>query len=237
MKIFPQNRWQAFGIHLLISLAIFVVLAATIYFFWYPGFLFRYDGGLQGMKLIAGVDVFMGPVLTLCVYKLGKISLRFDLTCITLLQIACLTGGMWAVWHTRPIAVVYAAGEFYTTSQLGYSNEKIDIKNVPLIINSSWPVWLVVDIPESDAKGIAQMWGLMGSGIAYNVENYLPYEKAISHLVGNGKTYAEISGELKLPSSGNIGDDVKFYPVTTSIYSGYLAVDTKTGKVVKVFIE
>ncbi len=64
-----HNRYQAFGLHLGISFLIFMILASIIIFFWYPGFLFSTDGGWQGIRLIAGVDLVIGPFLTLMIYK------------------------------------------------------------------------------------------------------------------------------------------------------------------------
>lgn len=78
----PQNRWQAFAVHIGINAVIFIVLAAIILFIWYPGFLFQTDGGWQGIRLIAGVDFIIGPMLTLIVYKLGKPRLKMDLMLI-----------------------------------------------------------------------------------------------------------------------------------------------------------
>ena len=58
MLLKVANRWQAFGIHILISLLIFIVLAAVIYFWWYPGFLFRYDGGVVLLRKAAVCGFF-----------------------------------------------------------------------------------------------------------------------------------------------------------------------------------
>jgi hypothetical protein len=43
-----------------------------ITYLWYPEFLFKTDGGWNGIRLIAGIDFIIGPTLTLIVYKAGK---------------------------------------------------------------------------------------------------------------------------------------------------------------------
>jgi len=144
---------------------------------------------------------------------------------------------MWTVWHTRPIAVVYAAGEFSTTNQLGYENAKIKIQDVPLIVNSTWPVWVAVNIPESDAKGLGQVWSMLGSDLNYNVENYVLYSEIVTNLPTTGKSYSEVAGELKLQGKNDMDESVKFYPISTSMHNGYLAIDTKTGKVIKAIFQ
>lgn len=236
MILKAANRWQAFGLHLLISLVLFLLLSAIIYFWWYPGFLFLYDGGLEGMKLIAGVDFFIGPLLTLLVYKVGKKTLRFDLACIAVLQLACLSGGMWTVWQTRPVAVVYAAGSFGVTNERGYKAEGYDANKLELL-KTRWPVWLSVKLPEGAEQGISQVWAIMGSNLQYSVENYAPYSDAIAGLEKAALAASELSAAaLKWQTErGAANSAVRFFPATTSMYTGQLAVDTKTGKALAFF--
>jgi hypothetical protein len=237
MSLKPQNRWQAFALHMLISLLIFVALVAVIYFFWYPGFLFRYDGGLEGAKLVAGVDFVIGPSLTLLVYKLGKKSLTFDLACIAVLQIACISGGMWAVWRTRPVAVVFAAGTYATVNQhayeaLGYQPKKI------AILQDHWPVWVAVKLPEGREAGISMVWALTGQNLHASVDNYVPYADMVPLLGRQGLQATDIkNGKGQLGEFQKAHANSKFFPVTTSMYAGYLAIDTDTGKVLEYFEE
>ena len=89
-----MNRWQASAIHFGISLTVFLILLAVILLVWYPGILFSIDGGWTGLRIVMGVDLVLGPLLTLVVFKLGKPGLKFDLSCIVIAQIACMTWGM-----------------------------------------------------------------------------------------------------------------------------------------------
>ena len=79
-----MSRFKAAGIHLGISFVIFVFLAYLVLFEWYPGIFFNTDGGWRGMRIIVGVDLVLGPTLTLVAYKAGKPGLKFDLTAIAL---------------------------------------------------------------------------------------------------------------------------------------------------------
>ena len=89
----PNNRWTAFAIHLTGSAIAFLLLAFTIRQLWYPGVLFFTEGGLEGLKLIAGVDIIIGPLLTLIVYNIQKRELRRDLAIIGIFQALCFAGG------------------------------------------------------------------------------------------------------------------------------------------------
>lgn len=235
MKIAIKNRWQAFGVHLLISFFIFAALTAIILFLWYPDFLFLYDGGLQGMKLIAGVDFLIGPVLTLFVYKLGKKTLRFDLICIAFLQLACLVGGMWTIWQTRPIAIVYATGSFHVINKQGYENESVNPFEMPILAESRWPVWVGVSQPVRQNYSRIE-WAMMAYRLAYSPELYIPYEDALVFLKEDGVPYEEVSERLGTGySEKDFPDYVRFYMVITSLSDGLLAIDTRTGEVVNAF--
>lgn len=237
MSLKPNNRWQAFGLHLLISLLIFMALVAVIYFLWYPGFLFRYDGGLEGVKLIAGVDFVTGPTLTLLVYKVGKKTLRFDLACIAVLQLACIAGGMWTVWQTRPVAVVFAAGTYATVNKQAYAAQGYKPDKVAAL-QGRWPKWLAVKLPEGSEGGISKVWALTGENLHASVENYVPYDDMIPLLGRQGLQAADIKdakGEFESFQKEHANS--RFFPVTTSMYSGYLAIDTDTGKVLEYFDE
>lgn len=119
MHIRGLNRWQAFGIHLLISLIIFLVLLAIIVYSWFPGFLIN-AGGWQGIKIIAGIDLVLGPLLTLIVFNPKKKELPRDLTIISLIQVICLSVGVWIVNQERPLAIVFHEDSFYIAPKSMY---------------------------------------------------------------------------------------------------------------------
>jgi hypothetical protein len=207
---------------------VFTWLAAVIYFLWYPGFLFQYDGGLEGVQLIAGVDLLIGPFLTLCVYKLGKSSLRFDLTVIALLQIGCLTGGMWTVWQTRPVAVVYAAGGFRTISYRTFVDYGVLPESVALL-RQRWPVWIAVAPPESEVPEHSDLVArlIFERSAYFKTGYYVPYstyQEAIT------KEAISIPGILS--TSPELTQTFEQYPVDSLVYrlacgagSGYVILN------------
>lgn len=109
-----MSRWRAAAIHFSISLFVFVLLLAVILAVWYPGILFSVDGGWTGLRIVIGVDLVLGPLLTLIVFKSGKPGLKFDLSCIAIAQSVCMAIGMWIVYSERPIALVMAYDTFYS---------------------------------------------------------------------------------------------------------------------------
>lgn len=103
-----MTRWKAFGIHIGISAAIGAAAAALIALVWYPPPLLQATGSDRFLMILIGVDVVVGPLLTLLVFKPGKKSLRFDLTVIALLQVAALCYGLWTAVSSRPVFLVEA---------------------------------------------------------------------------------------------------------------------------------
>jgi hypothetical protein len=109
MALTSYNRWQAFAVHFAISLGIFLVLLAVVFGYWYPGVLREADQSWQRvLMLIVGVDLVLGPLLTLIVFNPVKKSLKMDLSIIAIAQISALLAGMYTVHQSRPIALYVA---------------------------------------------------------------------------------------------------------------------------------
>ncbi len=145
-----MNRFGAFAVHLGISLVIFAVLGYLIVFHWYPDFFFTSDGGWQGIRIVALVDLVLGPTLTLIVYKKGKPSLKFDLTAIGVFQAICLAAGVWVVYSERPLALVYADGSFFSMSADDYLDAGQPLPDWSRFPDSP-PHWVTLKLPLNPA--------------------------------------------------------------------------------------
>ncbi|QGX39013.1 hypothetical protein [Permianibacter aggregans] len=101
-----MSRWKAFTIHLLISALIALVFLIVCRFYWFQGPLFHVTGGAGLLSILVPVDVILGPLLTLLVFKSGKPTLKMDLTVIGLIQCAALIYGAIIMIQARPLYVV-----------------------------------------------------------------------------------------------------------------------------------
>ncbi len=126
-------RFKAAGIHLSISAVIFVVALYLILVQWYPGFHFLVDGGWRGVQIMIGVDLVLGPTLTLIVFNPFKARrlIAFDLSCVAVAQLAALAWGFYAVHSQRPVAVSYHEGAFLslTAEPLKVEKQPADYAN------------------------------------------------------------------------------------------------------------
>lgn len=151
-------RVRAFLIHLAISFIIFLVPAYLIAFRWYPTPFFYSDGGWQGMKIIAGIYIVLGPLLTLIVYKPGKSGLKLDLTLIGLAQTIALSWGIWVTYTERPVAVVYTLKYFTPVSAKLLTKVGLPQRHLRTY-GEKLPVPVYVDLPqdpEAHQKYLAQ---------------------------------------------------------------------------------
>ena len=102
------TKLKATGVHLGLSLLVFVYLAYQIYFNWYPQPYFSVDGGWQGIRLIGAVDLVLGPLITFLIFNLNKSrrAIIFDLAVIMVIQFSALAYGISLTYTQRPVAIV-----------------------------------------------------------------------------------------------------------------------------------
>lgn len=113
-----RGRVIAAGTHLALSALIGAVVAAVTLLVWYPGAIGQMAGGRKLFLLILGVDVTLGPLLTLIVFNNRKprAELVRDLAVIAALQLGALGYGLYTLYVARPVAVAYEPGRFRVVS-------------------------------------------------------------------------------------------------------------------------
>ncbi|NOR40664.1 MAG: hypothetical protein GQ537_05600 [Gammaproteobacteria bacterium] len=107
-----MSRYRAFGIHLLISSFVFIAFLLIMLRVWYPDFYFEASAGWGVLKILLMVDVVLGPLITLIIFKSGKPGLRFDLSVLAFLQLSALAYGASVIYENRPLYLVFAADRF-----------------------------------------------------------------------------------------------------------------------------
>ena len=112
----PIRIWadsiKAAAIHLCLSLLIVGALALVIFKVWYPMPLASATGVAVIFFMVFVVDLIVGPLLTLIVYKKNKKSLLFDLTVIVIIQIAALSYGIYSLSQARPVWLTFYNNRF-----------------------------------------------------------------------------------------------------------------------------
>lgn len=239
-----MNRWKASAIHFAVSALVIGTVAAAAIWLWYPPGLFESAKAGKLLVTLAAVDVVLGPLLTLVVYKQGKKSLKFDLTIIALLQLAALGYGLHAVWQSRPVYLVAAKDRF----QLVFANE-IDPDDLqwaspefqklpkfgPRIIASVMP-------KAGERQFQAILSALNGKDVYLIPSQHVPYEQEASKLLARSMPATDLLGSLgaddraaldrAIASSGHAANDLVVVPIDSVRGSATMLLMAKDASVV-----
>jgi hypothetical protein len=184
-----MTRFRAAGIHLIISGIIVITLLALMFGLWYPSQYFKLMGGSGLIYLIVGIDLCLGPLLTLIVFKSGKKSLKFDLSVIALMQLFALTYGGYMMFNSRPIFTAYADGEFAVATALEVTDSELNLAAKPewKARSLTGPILVGVSKP-SDKKELGEIKFLsFGMGYARFPKLFVPYSSQKNAILKTAK--------------------------------------------------
>ena len=234
-----MTRFHAFGWHFLISLLAGLVLLALSWFVWYPSPMLMAIGGHEIFFLVVGIDVVLGPLLTLVVFKSGKRSLVFDLTTIASLQIVALGYGVSVLCEARPTYVAALGDKF----QVVQATEVTTANLAKAKTTMPWwgPTWVGTRAPEGryDTDAVRDVEEI-GGGRGHFPQLHIPYasmasevlekSKPISALIAsNPANAAEIADWLKKHNLN--ANSARFQPIRIRASEFVVVIDAKTAAV------
>ncbi|VAW56104.1 hypothetical protein MNBD_GAMMA07-2790 [hydrothermal vent metagenome] len=113
--IISKPRIKAFSIHLLLSVSAISVFLYFVYFIWYPFPFDYFYTPFDVLKIVLGVDLVLGPLLTLVLYdiKKQKSELRKDIAIVVLIQLMAFMWGVHVTYSTRPVFLIFSNAKFY----------------------------------------------------------------------------------------------------------------------------
>ncbi len=116
------TRKKAAATHLLISIVIATLIGLAFAFIYFPGYYFTVLDGWHRFLLIIGVDVVLGPLLTLIIFntKKPKKELFRDVSIIATIQLAALLYGLYIFAQTRPVYTAFNGQVLYIVSANEY---------------------------------------------------------------------------------------------------------------------
>lgn len=145
-----MTRIRAFATHFLLSLLIVSLVLTVVLAFWYPTPYFQIVGTTDALKILICVDLVLGPLLTLVLFKPGKKGLLFDMACIAVMQISALAYGVSILHEERPYFAVFAQDRFEVLAYKDIVHEQLDsgITEKPL----RGPGYVVATMPDDKAE-------------------------------------------------------------------------------------
>jgi hypothetical protein len=240
-KVF--TRWKAAAIHLAISIAIAVLVIAAMLFLWYPTPYFQAMGGGGLLMLVTGVDVVLGPLITLIIFNTKKKSLKFDLMCVAIVQVVALAYGVSTMFHARPVYTVFNKDRFDVVIAADISDKErakvtdVAFKSIPL----TGPQIVALETP-NDMKEVQRM---LESGIDSRAfsQYYIAYDSKAKEAATAAKPLAQIqknnpaaAEKLKsfLTTKGFDESKVGFLPLYTRNEDMTVVLDKETGKILAI---
>lgn len=221
------SRYKAASVHLVISATIAAIALAVMLFGWYPPPLFTAMGGAELALLIVGIDVAIGPLITLIIFDPRKKELAFDLTIIAVIQMAALAYGMYAMHSGRPVFTVFDGQKLAVVSAAELDpNDLAQGRREEFRTLSLTGPRLVAVEPPTDADELSNIafGALGGMGIQHLPKYYVPYAEKRSVVLAAAHTLDEfdLSNEDEkrlqqfLDRSGRKVTELRCLPVTTS---------------------
>lgn len=240
-----MSRWKASGIHLLLSAAIAGGLLAFMLSVWFPWPLFEAAGGSRLIFLIAAVDITLGPLITLIIFRAGKPGLRFDLTVIALLQAAALIYGLHAVYLARPIYMVFTVDRFELVNA-----RDIDPKDLAAVTREAFrrlpwgrPRFIGVERPTKEDAWLAiTESALRGKDLQMYPQYYVDYASQAKDAVKKSRGIDVLrqrdakAVEDYLAAAGREPATVRFLPLRASARDAAVLIDADSGQPLKMLL-
>ncbi|MFC5570536.1 TfpX/TfpZ family type IV pilin accessory protein [Lysobacter yangpyeongensis] len=241
-----MNRWKASAIHLTLSVLVLTVIATVLVWCWYPPGLFQMANADKLLLIIAGVDVTMGPLMTLIIYKRGKKGLKFDLTVIALLQVVAMGYGLSTVWQSRPVYMVALVDRF----RMVFANElePADLAKGPRQYRSL--PWLNVEtiaavLPRDQKKREDLLFLTLDTGKDLHLmpEYYAPFSAGASELLSHSVPAASFARHLHgtdaaqfasaMQDTARVPGRLRVVPISSNRGEATMLVDSRTAAPLK----
>lgn len=179
-EFFVSARLKFFLSHLAISFFIALIVVGVVFFIWYPFPLAKAAGVTHIFLMMLAIDVIIGPLLGLLVYKEGKKTLKMDLSIIILIQIVALGYGVYSIAQGRPAWLAYNVDRFELVRNNEILREQI-AQASPQYQQPSWlkPQFVGVEFAKDKNIRSDEMFAevLGGISIAQKPERYVPLGK------------------------------------------------------------
>ncbi len=190
-----MTRWKAAAFHLTISACIATIIVLLMVLVWYPPPYFSVAGANGLIMLLVGVDLCVGPLLTLIVFRSGKRGLKFDLTFIGCLQSVALIYGMHVMLLSRPVFLVAAVDRIAVVAADQVSDADLAMGHEARFRSRSWtgPVLVGLQLPTDPKKRSDLMFAALAGHDAQTMPKYYrDYATTAHDLLKRAKTLAEL---------------------------------------------
>ena len=238
------NRWTAFGVHLALSGLVAATVVALVVWLWYPAPYFTAMGGETLLRLLIGVDVALGPLITLIIFDRSKPRLRQDLAVIAALQVAALAYGGYVMFDARPVYSVFVKDRFEVVAANDVDAASRDRAAPPFqALPIGGPRVVGAHLPKDAGEAASVAMGALQGGydVAQMPHLYEPYAEAAGSVARASRPLVSLSqkGQASataindfLTANGNGARALGYIPVKARNRDFAAVVDRKSGEIV-----
>lgn len=235
-----MTRFRASSIHFLLSLLVGVSLFLCFWFVWYPSPMLMAIGGHEIFILVVGIDIVLGPLLTLVVFKANKKNLKFDLSIIAIMQLSALVYGVETLLVGRPVFIAALGSEFEVVQAVSISEVNLNKNKTglpfwgPKLVGTSDPVSLVDKIMAEDLPKV-------GAGRGHMPQLHIPYKDMKDVILKNSqdvsnlfKTDLDKKQKIQqwLINHNQLEENIKFQPIRIGASKFPIIINATTAEVI-----
>jgi hypothetical protein len=242
-----RHRLRAGLIHLSLSAAVAAAVFLPIYFVWYPDVLYEYAGGRDLFLLIVSVDVTLGPLITTIVYVPGKWGLKFDLVVIGTLQAIALAYGVYVLFESRPVNIVFVKDRFELVRANDYPPGELGKIASGSHGSLAWtgPRIVGAKLPADPKEKAELIFSTIGGGADVHLlpRYYVPYDEVRLLATEKGERLQKLRDrnparqkdvDALVAGSGRREKDLRFLPMRAGKSDLAILIDAKTGEILKI---
>lgn len=240
-------RLRAGLVHLFLSLLVASSAAALIFLVWYPPPLATAQGVGRIVLVLIGVDVAIGPLITVLIFNRTKKSLPFDLTVVGTLQFAALLYGLHAIFIARPAIIAFNIDRFDVVAAVDVDESslaKAKTAGKPALPLGR-PRVVYAKRPEDRKSRQAIMFSAMvgGPDLAQLAEWYEPYAIGRDAVRARVRPLRELRDTNKLDDGawadfvaalGRSETTVGYLPMRARTRDGAVIVDRETAEILQI---
>jgi len=190
-----KARLRAFAVHLSASVIVALFTVALVFFLWYPAPLQKAIGVTHIFLLILAIDVILGPLMTLVIYKTDKRKMAFDLTVIILLQLGAYFYGIHTVAAGRPAWLVFEVDRFTVVRPVDVQTIPRDTPERYRAFPLTGPEWVAGRVPTDPQARADLLFSALKDGIdlAQRPDLYVPLVEENENLRANAQPLEELA--------------------------------------------
>lgn len=239
-----NERLRASGIHLGASLLVAVMAGLLVFGLWYPYPYRETSGGRELFMILTGVDVVLGPLITLAIFNRLKprTELVRDLFIVVMIQVAALAYGLWTVFVARPVHLVFEFDRFRVVHAIDVPEELMsqiprDVRALPVLGPNMLAVRPFKDVNE---EGTATMAALQGLALSARPDLWQPYALAQTRVLLAAKPIEELKHrftdrakdiDAAVRQTGASVSDLAYLPLIDRTSAWTVLIDNKTAQV------